>query len=102
MRQVDHWRESYRPATETVVEIPVYEQMQDEMMLRFRLIEEGVDLIHFEQKFDESAEALFAVQINSLLDKGLIEYASGRRKLRLTQRGILMGNQVFMEFVGQD
>ena len=102
MSQVDQWKELYRPAAETVVEIPVYEQMQDEMMIRFRLVEDGVDLIQFEKKFRESAQALFAVQIKSLLDKGLIEYGSGRRKLRLTQRGILMGNQVFMEFVGQD
>ncbi len=102
MGQVELWKDNYRPAAGTVAEIPVYEQMQDEMMLRFRLIEDGVDLRQFEEKFGESAQIIFSVQIDSLLEKGLIKYDASRLKLTLTQRGILMGNQVFMEFVGQD
>ncbi len=102
MNQSREWKEAYRPAAETWIEIPVFEQMQDEMMLRFRLIEEGVDLALFISKFGVGAEDIFGKKIKSLQEKGLIEIDLIRNRLRLTRRGILMGNQVFMEFVGDD
>lgn len=102
INQSREWKEAYRPAAETWSEIPLFEQMQDEMMLRFRLIEEGVDLALFNHKFSVGAEEIFGKKIKSLQEKGLIEIDQIRNRLRLTRRGILMGNQVFMEFVGDD
>lgn len=71
-------------------------------MLRFRLVKDGVDLEHFVQKFGIEADQVFGNKIKSLLQKGLIENDQTQNGLRLTQRGILMGNQVFIEFVGDD
>jgi oxygen-independent coproporphyrinogen-3 oxidase len=105
IQKMDHlqdWKETYRPGVDTWSEIPLYEQMQDEMMLRFRLVREGVDLAEFERKFGVSAMEVFPGQIKSLLGKGLISFSNNNQRLCLTRHGILHGNQVFLEFVGAD
>jgi oxygen-independent coproporphyrinogen III oxidase len=79
------------------------ELMQDEMMLRLRLLEDGVDLSYFIQKFGIDPQLVFQKQIAKLLTVGLIEYIdSPKPAIRLTKRGFMLGNQVFMEFVGKD
>ena len=79
------------------------ELMQDEMMLRLRLLEDGVDLSYFIQKFGVDPQLVFQKQIAKLLTVGLIEYIdSPKPAIRLTKRGFMLGNQVFMEFVGKD
>jgi oxygen-independent coproporphyrinogen-3 oxidase len=105
IQKMDHlqdWKETYRTGVDTWSEIPLYEQMQDEMMLRFRLVREGVDLAEFERKFGVSAMEVFPGQIKSLLGKGLISFSNNNQRLCLTRHGILHGNQVFLEFVGAD
>jgi len=102
MENLCDWNQAYRPGADSWQDIPLYEQMQDEMMLRFRLVREGVDLAEFEKKFSVSALDVFAGKIKSLLEKGLIMYTDDRHRLCLTRHGILLGNQVFLEFVGAD
>lgn len=81
----------------------VYEQMQDEMLLRLRMLDMGIDPDAFFQKFGVDARILFKDKINNLLDRGLLEWTnSNPPRLILTQRGFMLGNQVFMEFVGED
>ena len=79
------------------------ERMQDEMMLRLRLIDEGVSSAGFRSKFGIDMTEIFGEQIAELIGKDLLQWKNGDGStLVLTKRGILLGNQVFMEFVGND
>ena len=79
------------------------ERMQDEMMLRLRLIDEGVSSAGFKSKFGIDMTEIFGKQISELIEKDLLQWKNGDGStLVLTKRGILLGNQVFMEFVGND
>ena len=80
-----------------------FERMQDEMMLRLRLINEGVSSVGFRSKFGIDMTEIFGEQIAELIGKDLLQWKNGGGStLVLTNRGILLGNQVFLEFVGDD
>jgi oxygen-independent coproporphyrinogen-3 oxidase len=77
------------------------ERMQDEMMLGLRLVDEGISSIKFYKKFGREITSVFDREISKLIHQGLIHWNDeGNSSLSLTERGILLGNQVFMEFVG--
>ncbi len=81
--------------------IEKYEQMQDSMMLGLRLTEEGVSACDFVARFGIEPREIFGHQIELLVNQGLIEELGDDRKtIRLTKRGRLLGNRVFMNFVG--
>ena len=73
-------------------------EMQETMMVGLRLIEEGVALKRFVARFGREVTQVFGKEIRELIQKGLLEIDTER--VRLTRRGRLLGNQVFMEFVG--
>jgi oxygen-independent coproporphyrinogen-3 oxidase len=80
-----------------------FERMQDEMMLRLRLIDEGVTSAWFSSKFGCEMTEIFSEQITGLIERDLLQWKNGNEStLVLTKRGILLGNQVFMEFVGSN
>ena len=46
---------------------------------------------------------IYKKQVDRLIKQGLLEWVeSERERIRLTRRGRLLGNQVFMQFVGED
>ena len=61
-----------------------------------RLIE-GVDLEELSRRFGRDPARLFASEISRLRDLGLISLEEGR--LRLTERGLLLANQVQLHFL---
>jgi coproporphyrinogen III oxidase-like Fe-S oxidoreductase len=70
------------------------------MMLGLRLVEEGVSARNFELRFKRSIDDVFGDKVDLLLGKGLIEWTGVNSEiLRLSKRGRLLGNQVFVEFV---
>lgn len=73
------------------------EAMEDFMMVGMR-VHEGVNRERFRQQFDgQELDDVFAAQIRKLLDDQLIvETAEG---YRLSERGVLFGNNVFGTFV---
>jgi oxygen-independent coproporphyrinogen-3 oxidase len=75
--------------------------IKETMMMRLRLTEEGVNLGQFKDRFSIEIEILYKAQIEKLISFGLIEYAvyQNYNVLRLTKKGRLVGNQVFLEFV---
>jgi oxygen-independent coproporphyrinogen-3 oxidase len=78
-----------------------YEQMQDFMMLGLRLTEEGVSACEFFARFGIELREIFGKEIDLLVNQGLLEeLGDDRNTIRLTRRGRLLGNQVFMNFVG--
>ncbi|MGZ9584985.1 radical SAM family heme chaperone HemW [Paenibacillus marinisediminis] len=74
------------------------EAMEDFMMLGLRM-QQGVNREGFIRQFDgKKPEDLFGEQLNKLVgDKLIEETADG---YRLTERGILFGNNVFGSFIG--
>jgi oxygen-independent coproporphyrinogen-3 oxidase len=88
------------PATVNFHEIDTTTEMQETLMRGLRLIEEGVGKSRFFNRFNKEIEEVFAPEIDELIDFGLVEWGGeDKNTLRLTQRGRLLGNQVFMRFV---
>lgn len=91
------------PAAEEVEELTLWEEMQEWMMVGLRLTNEGISQQVFLDRFGIPCEAVFAKQLNKCIHAGLLEKMGDQQdRLRLTPRGRLLGNQVFMEFVGND
>ena len=87
----------HTPATSQVEEIDQDTEMRETMMMGMRLTEEGVSDDVFQARFGISLKEAFQSEISELIDWGLIEWVDER--IRLTPKGILLGNQVFMHFV---
>jgi oxygen-independent coproporphyrinogen III oxidase len=71
--------------------------MQETMMTGLRLTQEGVSAETFQARFGMELPVVFEQEIRELQDFALLEWAGDQ--LRLTKRGRLLGNQVFMRFV---
>ena len=88
------------PAATGINTVDLKTQMQDFMMLGLRLVEEGVTDKRFKAVYGISIMEVFAEEVQSLVEKGLLEWVgNGEAQLRLTGRGVMVGNQVFMAFV---
>lgn len=89
------------PAQEEAGFLDAWEEIQEFMMLGLRLTQDGVSRSEFCQRFGFSLDELFADQLTHLMQQGLLEtdFAEPDRLL-LTPKGILFGNRVFSEFVG--
>jgi oxygen-independent coproporphyrinogen-3 oxidase len=81
------------------------DDMGEFMMTSLRLTREGVSAETFRERFDRELENIFGQEIEDLIRLGLLEWqvpplpkGEGVR-VRLTRRGRLLGNQVFMRFV---
>jgi oxygen-independent coproporphyrinogen-3 oxidase len=89
--------------------------MSEFMMTGLRLTQEGVSEEEFQERFGQSLREVYGKEIEELLKLGLIESRpvraerSGARRheveargegFRLTKHGRLLGNQVFLRFVG--
>ncbi len=66
-------------------------------MTGLRLTREGISSTVFESRFGMQLEDVYGKEIEELVRLELIERQAER--LRLTPRGRLLGNQVFMRFV---
>ena len=71
--------------------------MGETMMLGLRLIQEGMPFARFEATHGQPLRAVFGPKLDRLQDGGLLE--SNQERVRLTSRGLLLGNRVFSEFV---
>jgi oxygen-independent coproporphyrinogen-3 oxidase len=70
--------------------------MVDALVLGLRLIE-GVDLASFRDRFGVDALDAFSEQLDVPLSARLVEAVDGR--LRLTERGLLLSNEVFVRLL---
>lgn len=73
------------------------EAMGEFMMMGLRLTQEGVSRADFRERFGLALEEAFGQEIQKLFGLDLLEWEADA--LRLTQRGRLLGNQVFIEFL---
>ncbi len=77
------------------------EQMNEMMFLGLRMTREGVSEFSFRQRFGLEMAKVYEKEINRLINLGLVQWIGEdqNRRLILTRRGCMLGNQVFMEFV---
>ncbi|OGO12661.1 MAG: hypothetical protein A2Y53_01780 [Chloroflexi bacterium RBG_16_47_49] len=88
------------PATLQITPIDVDTEISETMMMGLRLVSEGVSHFEFERRFGMSLRERFTTQIERLIRYSLLEWAGEEMEfLRLTQKGRLLGNQVFKEFI---
>lgn len=88
------------PAAAEVTPVDRRTEMQETLMVGLRLTEEGVSARAFTERFGQPLEQVFRREIRRLTGDNLLEWAGPQADcLRLTKRGRLLGNQVFMQFV---
>ena len=75
--------------------------IKETMMMGLRLTEEGINTEQFTNRFSLKIEDIYFDQIEKLLALGLLEYKTSNKSriLRLTRKGRMLGNQVFLEFI---
>ena len=86
------------PATVDQTKISKRVEMQETMLTGLRLTREGVSAEEFADRFGVQMRDVFGREIDELIGLLLLEWSGP--VLRLTKRGRLLGNEVFMRFVG--
>ena len=71
-------------------------EMAETMLLGLRLLD-GLSIEDFKARFSQDPMQLYGPQIQELGEQGLLEHCDG--VLRLTPKGCLLANQVFMRFL---
>jgi len=88
------------PATISKEEIDMDTEMKEFMMMGLRLVKLGVSNTRFRESFGKSILDVFADPIKRLLANGLLEcFGEEKQDYRLSKLGVMLGNQVFMEFI---
>ena len=87
-------------STVSLQKIGERDEMAETMIMGLRLVEEGVSKSRFSQRFDRTLESVYGTEIDELIILGLLEWGGdSNNSLRLTTKGRLLGNQVFIRFV---
>ncbi|HEX7433966.1 MAG TPA: radical SAM family heme chaperone HemW [Anaerolineaceae bacterium] len=99
--QAGHWQHfPFSPANASATPIDTETEIKETMMVGLRLVQEGVSEDGFKGRFGLSLMDRYSREIGDLIRSGLLEWTPAtRRSLRLTTRGRLLGNQVFMRFI---
>ena len=72
-------------------------EMAETLMMGLRL-DEGVSVAAFESRFGRRLDSVYGEQLSELTGLGLLQQGDG--VVRLTARGRLLGNEVFLRFFG--
>jgi oxygen-independent coproporphyrinogen-3 oxidase len=82
------------------------DEMSEYMLTGLRLTREGIAASAFRQRFGRELADVYSKEIQDLIRLGLLEWhketsdaSDASNVLRLTRRGRLLGNQVFMRFI---
>jgi len=78
-------------------ELQALVSMGETMMLGLRLVQEGVTFARFEALHGQPMHAVFGPKLERLQDAGMRD--SNQERVRLTARGLMLGNRGFSEFV---
>ncbi|WP_124727847.1 radical SAM family heme chaperone HemW [Staphylospora marina] len=89
-------REGKRPVAESFF-VEKEEDMENFMILGLRMLD-GVCRIRFEQRYGLKLDRVFGPVIRRLTETGLLHDDGDR--IRLTDRGLFLGNEVFAAFLG--
>ncbi|MGP4080426.1 radical SAM family heme chaperone HemW [Pseudalkalibacillus sp. R45] len=80
-----------------VTRLEMKDRMEEEVFLGLRKMD-GVNKARFYEKYNLEIEEVFSEQIDKLTAEGLL--INDRKSIRLTNRGLFLGNEVFQEFIG--
>lgn len=72
-------------------------EMAETMIMRLRLLDEGANFGRIQQRFGFDPKAVYANEVEELIELGLLEPQDSG--VRLSERGRLLGNQVFVRFL---
>lgn len=75
------------------------EAMEDFVMVGLRMLD-GIRASDFVSQFGADLEVVFSKPLGKMLGAGLLERHEDGGGYRLSERGILFGNEVFAEFIG--
>ena len=84
---------------EDVEELSLADQYSEFMFMGLRLTE-GIEKKRFAERFGVDMEDVYGAEMEKCKEEGLLEEKDGW--LRLTERGLDLSNQVFMEFLKED
>ena len=74
------------------------DQMEEFMFLGLRMME-GVSSQEFEKQFGQTLQEVYGNKMAKLEKQGLLEQKEDSGRYALTQKGIDVSNQVFVEFL---
>lgn len=104
--QFDRYQFPLTPATVNQHKQTPKDEMSDYMLNNLRLVNAGVAEADFRLRFGSALLDVYPKEIGELIQNGLLEWheetsevAETSKVLRLTKRGRLLGNQVFIRFV---
>jgi len=89
------------PAATNLILLSNIDEMSETMIMGMRLTKEGIGANDFLERFGVRLQTIYSKEIANLLKRGLVEWIDhqDQPRLRLTQAGRLLGNQVFLEFI---
>lgn len=85
-------------AAEEITPLDLDDQMAETMFMGLRLLQEGVAPEDFRARFGRDLWSVYGTALDRLAGHALVQHG-GDGRVRLTSRGRLLGNRVFMEFV---
>ena len=85
------------PATVNLHKQSRQDDLSEYMLNNLRLVQAGVSEADFRSRFGSGLMDVYAAELQELTGVGLLEWEGD--SIRLTRRGCLLGNQVFMRFV---
>lgn len=99
--QRPHNEDCVSPAGTNIISLTTDDEISETMMMGMRLTAEGVSAENFLKRFGIGLDEAFSREISKLLDQKLVEWIElgSQSHLRLTKKGRLLGNQVFMQFI---
>jgi oxygen-independent coproporphyrinogen-3 oxidase len=71
--------------------------MGETMIMGLRLVGEGVEYARFQDRFGVDLRQLYGSELSVLSELDLVDI--GEERVRLSARGRLLGNQVFLHFL---
>jgi len=87
------------PATSEINPRSLNDQMDEHMIMGLRLTDAGVSRSDFMRRYHTDFVTRYEKAIETLIHQGLLEWNSSGESIRLTNRGRLLGNQVFYQFL---
>jgi oxygen-independent coproporphyrinogen-3 oxidase len=95
--RISHTEFPRSPATVNLHKQTQQDELTDYMINNLRLVQAGVSDEDFASRFGSGLMDIYPVEIQELVNAGLLEWKEDC--VKLTKRGRLLGNQVFLRFV---
>lgn len=91
----------FHPSVQEKQKLLNEDMVKESMMMGLRLTKEGVNINSINMRFNVDIQETYSREIKKLLQISLVEMLEieGEMHLRLTDKGRMLGNHVFMEFI---